>query len=65
MVNEQKMHPRHAAEQFGVNVGTVHKWLRRSAHVAPGDMVHSDIKELGRIAGVGHRTTGDRFDSDN
>ena len=137
-VNEQKMHPRQVAEQFGVNVSTVYKWLRRFAqggeaalrdrssrphrsprrlavqrvatiaalrrmrlsspeiaaslalpvssvtnelrrlglnklsrleprppvlryeHAAPGDMVHIDIKKLGRIDGVGHRITGDR-----
>jgi transposase InsO family protein len=27
---------------------------------APGDMIHIDIKKLGRIEGVGHRITGDR-----
>lgn len=27
---------------------------------APGDMIHIDIKRLGRIEGVGHRITGDR-----
>ncbi len=26
----------------------------------PGDMIHLDIKKLGRIDGVGHRITGDR-----
>ncbi len=32
----------------------------RYEHQAPGDMVHLDIKKLGRIEGVGHRITGDR-----
>ena len=27
---------------------------------APGDMIHIDIKRLGRIEGIGHRITGDR-----
>lgn len=137
-VMEQGLRPRQVAEQLGVNVSTVYKWLRRfrdggmSAlhdrssrphrlprrlpvervatlaslrrmrlsspaiaftlslpvssvtnelrrlglnklsrleprppvvryeHKAPGDMVHIDIKKLGRIGGVGHRITGDR-----
>jgi len=137
-VEEQGMAPRQVAEQFGVNVSTVYKWLRRFAeggeaalhdrssrphrsprrlavervatiaalrhmglnsleiafavslpvssvtnelrrlglnklsrleprppvvryeHEAPGDMVHIDIKKLGRSDGVGHRITGDR-----
>jgi transposase InsO family protein len=29
---------------------------------APGDLVHLDIKKLGRIGKVGHRVTGDRRD---
>ena len=32
----------------------------RYEHKAPGDMVHLDIKKLGKIDGVGHRITGDR-----
>ena len=32
----------------------------RYEHKAPGDMIHLDIKKLGRIDGVGHRITGDR-----
>ena len=30
---------------------------------APGDLIHLDIKKLGRIAKIGHRITGDRRDS--
>lgn len=29
-------------------------------HKAPGDMIHLDIKKLGKIDGVGHRIHGDR-----
>jgi transposase InsO family protein len=29
---------------------------------APGDLIHLDIKKLGRIAKMGHRVTGDRRD---
>jgi hypothetical protein len=32
----------------------------RYEHKKPGDMIHLDIKKLGRIDGVGHRITGDR-----
>jgi len=32
----------------------------RYEHAAPGDLLHLDTKKLGRIAGVGHRITGDR-----
>ena len=32
----------------------------RYEHEAPGDLIHMDIKRLGRIDGVGHRITGDR-----
>lgn len=31
----------------------------------PGDMIHIDIKKLGRIEGVGHRITGDRKGQSN
>ena len=31
----------------------------RYEHAAPGDMLHIDIKKLGRIEAVGHRITGD------
>ncbi len=33
-----------------------YEWAR------PGQMLHLDIKKLGRIAGIGHRMTGDRRD---
>jgi len=32
---------------------------------APGDMIHIDIKKLGRIEGIGHRITGDRHGQSN
>jgi hypothetical protein len=31
----------------------------------PGEMIHLDIKKLGRIDGVGHRITGDRTGQSN
>lgn len=33
---------------------------RRYEHAAPGDMIHIDIKKLGRFERPGHRVTGDR-----
>lgn len=32
----------------------------RYEHKAPGDIIHLDIKKLGKIKGVGHRIHGDR-----
>lgn len=32
---------------------------------APGEMIHIDIKKLGRIEGIGHRITGDRVGQSN
>jgi transposase InsO family protein len=34
--------------------------IRRYERARPGELLHVDIKKLGRIAGVGHRITGDR-----
>jgi transposase InsO family protein len=34
--------------------------VRRYEHDAPGDMIHIDIKKLGRFEQIGHRITGDR-----
>ena len=33
---------------------------RRYERARPGELVHLDVKKLGRIAGAGHRVTGDR-----
>lgn len=33
---------------------------RRYEHARPGDLLHLDIKKLGKIKGFGHRITGDR-----
>lgn len=33
---------------------------RRYEHAAPGDMLHLDVKKLGRIGKPGHRVNGDR-----
>src|SRR5271170_7098931 len=35
--------------------------VRRYEHAAPGEMIHIDIKKLGRFAQVGHRITGNRI----
>ncbi len=32
----------------------------RYEHAAPGEMIHLDIKKLGRFDVAGHRATGDR-----
>jgi transposase InsO family protein len=36
--------------------------VRRYQWAHPGDLIHLDVKKLGRIQGVGHRITGDRRD---
>ena len=37
--------------------------VQRYEHAAPGDLLHLDIKKLGRIARPSHRVTGNRRDS--
>jgi transposase InsO family protein len=39
--------------------------VRRYEREAPGDMIHIDIKKLGRFDRVGHRITGDRKGQSN
>jgi transposase InsO family protein len=39
--------------------------VRRYEHEHPGDLIHIDIKKLGRIDGIGHRITGDRRGQSN
>jgi transposase InsO family protein len=39
--------------------------IRRYEREHPGELVHLDIKKLGRIDGVGHRITGDRTRQSN
>ena len=34
--------------------------IRRYERAAPGELLHVDIKSLGRIRGIGHRITGNR-----
>jgi transposase InsO family protein len=34
--------------------------IRRYEKERPGELIHLDIKKLGRIRGIGHRITGDR-----
>jgi len=37
--------------------------VQRYEHAAPGDLLHMDIKKLGRIARPSHRVTGNRGDT--
>jgi len=39
--------------------------IRRYEREHPGELIHIDIKKLGRIDGVGHRITGDRRGQSN
>ena len=39
--------------------------VRRYERERPGEMIHVDIKKLGRIDGIGHRITGDRSGQSN
>jgi transposase InsO family protein len=39
--------------------------VRRYERENPGELIHMDIKKLGRIDGVGHRITGDRRGQSN
>ena len=39
--------------------------VRRYEHADPGDMIHLDIKKLGRFERTGHRITGDRTGQSN
>jgi len=39
--------------------------VRRYEREHPGDMIHIDIKKLGRFERVGHRITGDRIGQSN
>src|SRR3984885_134810 len=39
--------------------------VRRYERERPGEMIHLDIKKLGRINGIGHRITGDRKGQSN
>ncbi|ETH91196.1 transposase, IS481 family, partial [Bordetella pertussis STO1-CHOC-0019] len=63
------------AQALGVSASTVSRVLARAGlshladlaaggyeHQAPGDLLHIDIKKLGRIQRPGHRVTGNRRD---
>jgi transposase InsO family protein len=39
--------------------------IRRYEREHPGELIHIDIKKLGRIDGIGHRITGDRTGQSN
>jgi|SRR5215472_4229799 len=49
-----------AAAAFHVSARTAAKWVRRYEHACPGDLLHLDIKKLGRFGCVGHRIHGVR-----
>ncbi|ETH89832.1 transposase, IS481 family, partial [Bordetella pertussis STO1-CHOC-0019] len=60
------------AQALGVSASTVSRVLARAGlshlaegyeHQAPGDLLHIDIKKLGRIQRPGHRVTGNRRDT--
>ncbi|ETH89972.1 transposase, IS481 family, partial [Bordetella pertussis STO1-CHOC-0019] len=67
------------AQALGVSASTVSRLLARAGlshlaglepaaaggyeHQAPGDLLHIDIKKLGRIQRPGHRVTGNRRDT--
>lgn len=42
-----------------------HPQIIRYEKQTPGEMIHIDIKKLGRIEGIGHRITGDRTGQSN
>jgi hypothetical protein len=39
--------------------------VRRYERAHPGEMIHIDIKKLGRFEKLGHRITGDRTGQSN
>ncbi len=43
-----------------LHVRAAHEEIVRYERAAPGELVHVDIKKLGRIVRPGHRVTGDR-----
>ncbi len=61
--------PRSIASAVGVSPACIYKWLRppviRDEKGTPGEMIHIDLKKLGRIEGIGHRMTGDRTGQSN
>lgn len=52
---------RELAEAFGVSLRTIPTWLaRRYPRGRPGELIHLDVKTLGRFGRPGHRATGTR-----
>jgi hypothetical protein len=51
---------RQIAAEVGVSPAIVSRILKRIAALEPSDLIHIDIKKLGRFDQVGHRITGDR-----
>ena len=80
-LRRQRCTGKHIAAQVGVSPATVSRILRRLGlnrirpgagepvrryeRDRPGEMIHFDIKKLGRIDGIGHRITGDRSGQSN
>lgn len=52
-------HPAQTLPVAHVRLGPKPSMIRYE-HKTPGDMIHFDIKQLGRINGMGHRITDDR-----
>src|SRR5690606_15738662 len=69
-LRRQRFTGKHIAHEVAVSPATVSRVLRRAGlsrlkDIAPGDMIHIDIKKLGRLDRVGHRITGDRTGQSN
>jgi transposase InsO family protein len=67
-LRRQRFTGKHIAKVAGVSAATVSRVLnlepaepvKRYERQNPGEMIHIDIKKLGRFERVGHRITGDR-----
>jgi hypothetical protein len=75
MLRRQRRTGAQTAKETGVSPATVSRVLRplglnrdlepaepvrRYERAAPGELIHIDIKKLGRFDKIGHRITGDR-----
>ena len=57
--------PQAVSAAVGVCPRTVRKWVERYERERPGELIHIDIKKLGKFERVGHRITGDRTGQSN
>jgi transposase InsO family protein len=80
-LRRQRWTGKHIAHEVGVSPATVSRVLKRAGlsrldiepaqpvrryeREHPGEMIHIDIKKLGRFERVGHRITGDRVGQSN